>query len=99
MRVVERLSRVNVYSLYSTALAAAAVWYADDANVEAAISSVTAVPATESFDLALTVAATTRLQLETPAVLDAANIGGPPDNGFESNAINITTGAEVDATR
>ena len=96
VKVMTKLSKTNLYSFYKTELAAPAVWAADNAGVTAAISAVTGTDATETFELTLTVASTTHLSLVSAALLEAAGIGGSPDNGYESNTIDITTGAEVD---
>lgn len=96
IRLMTKAARINLFDQYSADLDAAAAWYAETDGTEVTISAVTANPATKDFDLTLTVGATTTIQLETPAILDGLNVGGPPNSGYESNRITITDGSPQD---
>lgn len=91
IQVVEKYSRVNLYSLYSTALNALAVWIVTKAGVVVTPVSIALSAANEGFLLTLTVPSGAHVfTLVSTALLDTASIGGPPDNGFESDTLTVT---------
>lgn len=91
VQVVERISRVNLYSLYSAALNSLTVWTVTKAGAPVTPASIALSAANEGFLITLTTPAGDHVfSLVSPALLDAASIGGPPDNGYESGTLTAT---------
>ena len=78
------ISKINLYDEYSTELAATAAWDATG------ISSVTAVPATKSFDILFSGAGAKTINLKSAAALVALGIGGDGSSAFEGTSISVT---------
>ena len=92
IRVWTKSAKVNLYAAYSTALASLGVWTVTTGGASVTPTGVSAIAATEAFEFTLTTPTGAHLfNLAVPSVLAAANIGGAPDNGYESTgALTVT---------
>jgi hypothetical protein len=91
IKVVERYSRVNLYSLYSALLNDENAWVVTKAGAAVTPASHQLVAAEEAIELTLTTPAGEHVfSLASTSALDTLGIGGPPDNGFESGTLSAT---------
>ena len=82
---------INVYDTLGTALqATVALWLITKSNVTVTTTSVTLVPASKSFEIAVTGTGVHELKLAAPAVLAAASVGGDPADYYESDTLAFT---------
>jgi hypothetical protein len=91
IKVIEKYSRINLYGLYSTLLNDENAWVVTKAGAAVTPASHALVAAEEAVEITLTTPAGAHVfSLAAPAALDTLGIGGPPDNGFESNTLSAT---------
>ena len=85
-------SKTNLYGTYSAELADLNCWVVTKAGASVTPSAIAAIDATEAIELTLTTPAGAHLfNLAAPSVLAANDVGGAPDNGYESTgAITVT---------
>lgn len=83
--------KVNLFDLYSDDLAEGNVWVVKDSSGDdVVVSGVTADTATKSWSVAFTGTGVHTITLVPPANLDAAEIGGYPDNPYEASVLRVT---------
>jgi hypothetical protein len=98
IRVLTGCDYGNLYSLYSTELAATAMWVVKNKETGAAITltSVAADPNTESFTITASSADTdypdTATDLLTVSLVDPPTLDAADVSGFESNIIDVQRG-------
>ena len=82
---------VDVYDTLGAALqASVALWLITKSNVTVTTTSVTLVPASKSFEIAVIGTGVHELKLAAPAVLATASVGGDPGDYYESNTLTFT---------
>lgn len=91
IRVVEKISRVNLYAQYSTLLNSLTAWTVTKAGSVVTPASIALSAANEGFMLTLTTPTGDHVfTLKSASALDVLGIGGTPENGFESNTLTAT---------
>jgi hypothetical protein len=91
IKVIEKYSRVNLYGLYGALLNDENAWSVTKAGVAVVPASHALAATEEAIEITLTAPTGEHVfSLVSPSALDALGIGGPPDNGFESNTLSAT---------
>lgn len=91
VKAVTAADGIDLYDTYDDEIAAAGAWLVTKAGVVVTPSSVTKVAGSKAWKITLSTPTGAHVfSLNTPAALDALNIGGPPANGFESDTLSHT---------
>ncbi|PKN16512.1 MAG: hypothetical protein CVU66_00750 [Deltaproteobacteria bacterium HGW-Deltaproteobacteria-23] len=81
--------KVDLFDSYPSALAAGSLWKVTKAGVNVTITTVAASTTRSGWDVSFTGTGEHVISLTTPDMLEEGNIGGPPDNGYESNTLTV----------
>ena len=91
VKVLETMTKYDLYDSYSTTLASVPLWSLTKAGASVTITGVAKNDALKAWELSLSAGTGAHVvNLAGTATLNAAGVGGPPDCGFESTSLTVT---------